>query len=212
LAAGDTSGEVTPAAAPAAETAAAAAPAEAAEPALVEVWRPGGRSEERRPRHEHQRGRHHHRPHQDRGQQASGEQAAAPGEGEQRERHRHGAGGGRRDRVKEFGKDFRKGPPREGAQAAGEGQPPREDRGPRRDHDNKGRDRNAKGGKFGGEREGRQGRDFRDKGGRDKGGPSHRPYASSAGPRDRDRPIDPNSPFAKLAALKEQLSANNRKD
>ena len=30
-------------------------------------------------------------------------------------------------------------------------------------------------------------------------------------PRERDRPIDPNSPFAKLAALKEQLTAN-RKD
>ena len=38
-------------------------------------------------------------------------------------------------------------------------------------------------------------------------GPSHRPYASSA-PRERDRPADPNSPFAKLAALKEQLAAN----
>jgi ATP-dependent RNA helicase SUPV3L1/SUV3 len=206
----------------------AAAPAEAAEPALVEVWRPGGRSEERRPRHEHQRerGRHHHRPNQDRGQQpAAGEQAAAgapAAEGEQRERHRGGpgGGGGRRDRVKEFGKDFRKGPPREGAppaagegqqaQGQGQGQGPREDRGPRRDNDNKGRDRNNKGGKFGGE--GRGGRDFRDKGGRDKGGPSLRPYASSASPRERDRPVDPNSPFAKLAALKEQLSANNRKD
>ena len=37
-------------------------------------------------------------------------------------------------------------------------------------------------------------------------GPSLRPYASSANPRERDRPADPNSPFAKLAALKEQLS------
>ncbi len=225
-----TAGEAAPAETAAAEPAAAATPAaEAAEPVLVEVWRPGGRSEERRPRHEHQRGgRHHHRPHQDRGQQpqAGGEQAAgaAAGEGEQRGGERrhggHGAGGGgRRDRVKEFGKDFRKGPPRDGAQqAAGDGQTPgqapREDRGPRRDHDGKGRDRdrNNKGGKFGGEREGRGGRDFRDKGGRDKGGPSLRPYASSANPRERDRPIDPNSPFAKLAALKEQLSANNRKD
>ncbi|MCC8939793.1 hypothetical protein H8A99_25845, partial [Bradyrhizobium sp. Arg68] len=55
-------------------------------------------------------------------------------------------------------------------------------------------------------------RDFgRDKGGRDKreSGPSHRPYASSA-PRERDRPIDPNSPFAKLAALKEQLAGNRK--
>ena len=30
-------------------------------------------------------------------------------------------------------------------------------------------------------------------------------------PRERERPIDPNSPFAKLAALKEQLTAG-RKD
>jgi ATP-dependent RNA helicase SUPV3L1/SUV3 len=217
--------EATPTEAASAEPA-AAAPAETAEPVLVEVWRPGGRSEERRPRHEHQRGgRHHHRPQGDRGQQpAAGEQAAAgaaPVDGQQqRERHRGGpggpgGGGGRRDRVKEFGKDFRKGPPREGAQqAAGDspGQAPGGDRGPRRDNDGKGRDRNNKGGKFGGDREGRGGRDFRDKGGRDKGGPSLRPYASSANPRERDRPADPNSPFAKLAALKEQLAANNRKD
>ena len=50
---------------------------------------------------------------------------------------------------------------------------------------------------------------------RDKGdrasGPSHRQYATSAPSRDRDRPADPNSPFAKLAALKDQLTAN-RKD
>ncbi len=55
-----------------------------------------------------------------------------------------------------------------------------------------------------------KGRDFggRDKGGRDKrdSGPSHRQWATSAAPRDRDRPVDPNSPFAKLAALKEQLA------
>ena len=50
------------------------------------------------------------------------------------------------------------------------------------------------------------------KGGRDnQGGGSHRQVHSSAPPRERDRPIDPNSPFAKLAALKEQL-ASGRKD
>ena len=51
---------------------------------------------------------------------------------------------------------------------------------------------------------------FGGKGGRDSG-PSHRQWATSAAPRERDRPVDPNSPFAKLAALKEQL-AGNRKD
>ena len=75
---------------------------------------------------------------------------------------------------------------------------------------NKG-DRNKGGGRDKGER---GGRDFggRDKGGRDKrdSGPSHRQWATSAAPRERDRPVDPNSPFAKLAALKEQLAGNAR--
>ena len=87
----------------------------------------------------------------------------------------------------------------------------------------KGRDNDNRREKFGGDRNkgdrnkgdrdrsGRdKGRDFggRDKGGRDKrdSGPSHRQWATSAAPRDRDRPVDPNSPFAKLAALKEQLA------
>ncbi|MGJ4949398.1 helicase-related protein [Bradyrhizobium sp. HKCCYLS20291] len=207
-----------PEAAPSAEVTPAEAAQTPAEPVLVEVWRPGGRSEERRPRHEHHQRNRHHRPQHDRGQAAGGEQptaGAAPAEGEARDRHR---GHGRRDRVKEFGKDFRKGPPREGGDAAAAAATPaREDRGPRRDHDAKGRDQNRdrnKGGKFGGDREGRGGRDF-GKGGRDKreGGPALRPYASSGGGGGgRDRPVDPNSPFAKLAALKEQLAANNRKD
>jgi ATP-dependent RNA helicase SUPV3L1/SUV3 len=96
----------------------------------------------------------------------------------------------------------------------GEGDRPRGDRPNDRPGD---RPKNKFEGKFGGGRD-KGGRD-RDKGGRDKGdrdgrsggGPSHRQYATSASPRDRDRPIDPNSPFAKLAALKEQLAAN-RKD
>jgi ATP-dependent RNA helicase SUPV3L1/SUV3 len=83
------------------------------------------------------------------------------------------------------------------------GRPPRErfqdkDRG-------KGRDKGREKGKFQGSPKG--GRD-----GRPDGGASHRQYATSAPPsRERDRPVDPNSPFAKLAALKEQLTAN-RKD
>ncbi|RXH34390.1 helicase-related protein [Bradyrhizobium zhanjiangense] len=179
------------------DAAAPEAAAMPAEPELVEVWRPGGRHEDRKPRHErHRHQRHHHRP------QAGAEgAAAAPGEaaqsadGEKRgERHRHG--GHRRDGAK----DFRK--PREG----GEGGDRREDR----NRSFQGKDRDNKG-KFGGDRDkGREhrGRD-RDKG-RDRrdreSGPSLRPYASSANPRERDRPVDPNSPFAKLAALKEQLS------
>ncbi|MBR0804572.1 ATP-dependent RNA helicase SUPV3L1/SUV3 [Bradyrhizobium japonicum] len=205
--------EAAPAEAAATEAAAsadAAAPVEAAaapaEPELVEVWRPGGRHEDRKPRHERHRHQRHHnqRPH------AGAEAGAAPAEGEaaqsadgekRNERHRHG--GHRRDGAR----DFRK--PREGGAEGAPRQEGRDDRNRRfegKDRDNKDRDRNK--GKFGGDRDkGRdnRGRD-RDKGRDRQGGPSLRPYASSANPRERDRPADPNSPFAKLAALKEQLS------
>jgi ATP-dependent RNA helicase SUPV3L1/SUV3 len=201
---------------------AAAAPEAPAVPDLIEVWRPGGRPEERRPRHDRARHRHHERPQED----AAPAAAAAPGPGEapKHERHRRG----RRDRNHEFRK-LRPDAPAEGVPVAAvaEGAPasePREDKGrpPRERFEGKGRDRDqGQGrdrdkGKFGGGRDkgGREhgGRDkgSRDKGGRD-GGPSHRQYATSAAPRERDRPIDPNSPFAKLAALREQLAAN-RKD
>jgi ATP-dependent RNA helicase SUPV3L1/SUV3 len=234
--------EAVPADAADASTAAAdavateAAPEVAAAPEMVEVWRPGGRSDERRPpRHDRNRHRHHNRPVE--GAQpaaASGEAVAGEaGEGAKHERHRRG----RRDRH-----DFRKPrpdapAPAEGVVASADGAPavrePRDDKGGRpprerfqgnrdqgRDKDRRGDNDRPKGkfeGKFGGGRD-KGGRD-RDKGGRDKGdrdgrsggGPSHRQYATSASPRERDRPVDPNSPFAKLAALKEQLTAN-RKD
>lgn len=206
--------ETAPAEAAATEAAAsadAAAPVEAAaapaEPELVEVWRPGGRHEDRKPRHERHR---HQRHHNQRPQQAGAEAGAAPAEGEaaqsadgekRNERHRHG--GHRRDGAR----DFRK--PREGGAEGAPRPEGRDDKNRRfegKDRDNKDRDRNK--GKFGGDRDkGRdnRGRD-RDKGRDRQGGPSLRPYASSANPRERDRPADPNSPFAKLAALKEQLS------
>ncbi|MCG6206185.1 helicase [Rhodopseudomonas sp. HC1] len=169
--------------APAVEaTSAEAAPAaEAAKPQpdLVEVWRPGGRSDEHRPRHDRNK-----RPN-NRSQQGQGGQANADGEaGARQDRpdqgNRRGKGDFRRDR-----RDGEGAPRRE---AQGEGRPPRERF--------KGRDK------------------FSDKGGKgrdNQGGGSHRQVHSSAPPRERDRPIDPNSPFAKLAALKEQLSGG-RKD
>jgi len=188
---------------------AAAAPETPAEPQLVEVWRPGGRpDEQRRPHHrghDRNRGRHH-------GKSAEGgAQAAEGGEGDKREQHR------RPRRHQDF-RTPRPGAPADAPAAPADGAP-REGRDQRRERfEGKGRDRDnerRRDNKFGGERKGerdRGGRDFgRDKGGRDKrdGGPSHRPYASSA-PRERDRPIDPNSPFAKLAALKEQLAGNRK--
>jgi ATP-dependent RNA helicase SUPV3L1/SUV3 len=205
----------------AAAEASAAPEVAATEPELIEVWRPGGRSEERRPRHD--RNRHRPQGHQDRA--AEGAQPAA-GDAGKHERHRRG----RRDRHNDFRKLRADAPaPAEGVAAASpaEGAPvvrePRDDNKGRPPRERfQGRDKGRDGdrpregdrpkGKFGGGRD-KGGRD-RDKGGRDKrpdGGPSHRQYATSAAPRERDRPIDPNSPFAKLAALKEQLTAG-RKD
>jgi ATP-dependent RNA helicase SUPV3L1/SUV3 len=189
--------------------AADAAPAVAAAPEMVDVWRPGGRSEERRPRHDRNRHRHQDRPQvrpEVRPQEGTQPVAAEgeTGEGAKRERH----GRGRRQRNKEFAKP-RSDAPAEAASpvVAAEGAPavPREDKGrpPRERFQGKGRDGRDKG-KFAGKPKG-----DRD-GGRSGGGPSHRQYASSAPPRERERPVDPNSPFAKLAALREQLTAGRK--
>jgi ATP-dependent RNA helicase SUPV3L1/SUV3 len=180
-----------------------AAPAVAAAPEMVEVWRPGGRSDERRPRHDRNRPRHHDRP-QVRPQEGV-QPVTADGEaGETVKRERHGRR--RRERNKEFGKP-RSDAPAEAASVAADAAPavPREDKGrPSRERfQGKGRDGRDKG-KFAGKPKG-----DRD-GGRASSGPSHRQYASSAPPRERERPVDPNSPFAKLAALKEQLTAGRK--
>lgn len=186
----------------AADSVVAAAPTEAeaaATPELIEVWRPGGRSEERRPRHDRNRHRSSNRPGD--GAQATPAGESAPTDGVKPE----GQARARRERFKDFRRP-RTDAPGEAAKVAGapEATPPREQRDnkgrpPRERFQGKGRDK----GKFEGKKGGRDGRSD--------GGASLRPFASSAPPRERDRPIDPNSPFAKLAALKEQMSAN-RKD
>jgi len=190
---------------------AAAAPDAVAAPEMVDVWRPGGRSDDRRPRHDRHRHRHQDRS-QDRPQEGAPPAAAAANQaddGTRRERH----GRGRRDRHNDFRKPRTDAPVE--AVAAADGAPvrePREDKGrpPRERFQGKDRNQDRDKGKFGGGRE----KGGREKGGRgdkrSEGGPSHRQFATSAPPRERERPIDPNSPFAKLAALKEQLTA--RKD
>jgi ATP-dependent RNA helicase SUPV3L1/SUV3 len=213
--------EAAPETAAATEATEAVATAAPAEPELVEVWRPGGRSDERRPqRHDRNRHRRPERAAESAQPAVAGEVTPGEaGEGAKRERHRHG----RRDRHKDFrrpqpaapgegappvaadgaaapaaeSREERNGPPRE--RFEGKGRKEERNRGKPRDREDGGRDK-------GRDRPGRE----RDRGGRENG-PSHRQYASSATPRERDRPIDPNSPFAKLAALKEQLTAN-RKD
>jgi ATP-dependent RNA helicase SUPV3L1/SUV3 len=200
-----------PVAAVDADAAPAAAPEAVAAPEMVDVWRPGGRAEDRRPRHDRQRHRSQDRSH-DRPQEGAPPAVAAAADaadGAKRERH----GRGRRERHNDFRKPRTDAPVE--AVAAVEGAPAREsreDKGrpPRERFQGKDRHQDRDKGKFGGGRE----KGGREKGGRgdkrSEGGPSHRQFATSAAPRERDRPIDPNSPFAKLAALKEQLTA--RKD
>jgi ATP-dependent RNA helicase SUPV3L1/SUV3 len=181
-----------------------AAAAVASAPELVEVWRPAGRSDERRPRH-------HRNRHQERAQarpEVRPQEGAPPvaaegeaGEGAKPERH----GRRRRARNKDFAKPRSDAPAEAASAVVAAEAAPREEKGrPRERFQDKGRDGRDKG-KF-------AGKPKRDRdGGRSSGGPSHRQYATSAPPRERERPIDPNSPFAKLAALKEQLTAG-RKD
>ena len=104
------------------ETAAAEARSETpAEPVLVEVWRPGGRSDERRPHHDRNRQRHH-------GAREGGAPAVAAGEGAEgapREQQRHRRG---RRNNNEFRKP-REGVPADAAAApAAEGAAPAEAR------------------------------------------------------------------------------------
>jgi ATP-dependent RNA helicase SUPV3L1/SUV3 len=166
-----------------------------AEPELVEVWRPGGRSDDR-PKHDRNRQRHGHR-----AGAAPAEASAEAGEAAKGDRPERG----RRDRDRK--PDFRRprpdaAPAEAGAEAAParEGRP-NEGRPPRERERFQGKGRGDKGGKDKGYKGGREGRE----GGGDR---APRVFSSQA---PRERVADPNSPFAKLAALKEQLTAN-RKD
>jgi ATP-dependent RNA helicase SUPV3L1/SUV3 len=128
-------------------------PPAAEEPQFIEVWRPGGRSDERRgPR---RNARQHRRSDASSGDQApeDGGAAAAPAE---RSDGRRGRRPERQDR-------------------------PHRDRSDRSERKDRGPDRRRENGRL---------------------------FASSQkGPRERKEP-DPNSPFAKLAALKAQLEAD----
>jgi ATP-dependent RNA helicase SUPV3L1/SUV3 len=170
------------------EAAQEAAKEAAKEPEMVEVWRPGGRSEKRPPR-----ARRPQRPQQAPAQTQSnaaapaGEAAAAapaampavtseaplgdrkdgPNRQQRQERHE------RQQRMERQAKSFGQGRP-----AGGGGGPPRGDR-PRRDK--------------GAQVERAEREQYYAK-----------PHGSSGG-SDRNKAPDPNSPFAKLAALKQQL-------
>jgi ATP-dependent RNA helicase SUPV3L1/SUV3 len=185
-----------------AEQAAEAKPADEkpAEPDMIEVWRPGRMPEERRARPQRPAGERRPSPRRERRPQAAtaaqdGAQAAAPAADAtaapaeaaeakslpRGDRPRH-AHGNRGERGDK--PEQREGRP-----------PPRERRGGERpDRDRQDRGPRREGGR----------RDFKD---RDRGEP--REWID---PKDRrGGQADPNSPFAKLAALKEQLEANKER-
>ncbi|PZQ82478.1 MAG: helicase [Ancylobacter novellus] len=167
---------------------AVAEPAAPAEPAMIEVWRPGRPPGQHRPAHHRKGGAP-----QGRGPQPRTEAGAAPaGEAAApREPRPEGERGRRpfRDERRADGRPERR-------PEGGEGE--RAPRGPRREdrRDDKRRDDKRK--EFGG----------REHGNRDGGRPPQERF--SAGPRPdtrRDKPVDPDSPFAKLLALKARMEA-----
>ncbi|MBS7544435.1 helicase-related protein [Ancylobacter oerskovii] len=181
-----------------AETATAeteAAEAAPAEPAMIEVWRPG------RPA-----GQPHHR-----GGQRGGQRNGA--------RQGEGAEGGRR---------FERGAPRDGQSREGQPRPEgeagrdnarrddnrRDDRRPRPERGDRPErgPRPERGERFGGGREERRGgerrNEFRD-GPRHDQRPDQRATPRNEPPR-RDKPVDPDSPFAKLLALKAKMEADSK--
>ena len=201
-----------PVAADATAAPAEAAPAVPAGPEMIEVWRPGRPPGERRPRDGERRGRRRHeRPAQQADTKPAGEAVAAAepsavasveatpsAQPEQERRQRRGRP---RHRRREGGEQAREGgepraaqPERQERQARPE-RPERRDRSERPDRPER-RDRPP-----------RRDRD-RDRDRRDDNRPS-RTWSSSQQPRGKEP--DPNSPFAKLLALKEQLESNKER-
>jgi ATP-dependent RNA helicase SUPV3L1/SUV3 len=167
-----------------------------AEPDMIEVWRPGRPPEERRPRPPRAQGeRRERRP---RPQAAAAPAAPQDGASAAPADATAAAAAAATEAPKPARHDGRPGQGRDRDQR-GEGRerdarpPPRERRGGERPD----RDRSDRGPR----REGR--RDFKD---RDRGEP--REWID---PKERRGQADPNSPFAKLAALKEQLEASKER-
>ena len=171
---------------------AASPAAAAAEPEMIEVWRPGRPSGERRPRDGERRGRRrqHERPAVPAEGQPAGEAAVATAEP---------AAGAAGAEATPSAEPVRRGRPRHRRRDGAEGEKTelRADRPERPER----RDRSARPDRA--ERRDRPPRRDRDR--RDENRPS-RTWSSSQEPRGKEP--DPNSPFAKLLALKAQLEAN----
>jgi ATP-dependent RNA helicase SUPV3L1/SUV3 len=184
-----------------ASEASAAAPAEAAanappaEPEFVEVWRPGGRSEERR---SEQR-----RPPQQwrRAQQANREGAASSAPAEGAAEAESGA-----EAAGEAGAPAeKKGPQRRPRGPQSDFRREREEGGERRQREHRAEQRPDRQGERPDRGRGERPNYAKDGPARSRG--DHKDRRDFPPHREREKQADPNSPFAKLAALKAQLEA-----
>jgi len=176
-----------------------AAEAKPAEPEMIEVWRPGRMPEERRPRLQRPAGERRAGPRHERRPQAATTAAAA----------QDGA------QAAASAADATAAPAAEAAEAkpAPHGDRPRHARGNRGDKPEQREGRPPPRERRGGER---PDRDRQDRGPRREGG--RRDFKDRGNeprewrdPKEQRGVADPNSPFAKLAALKEQLEANKER-
>jgi ATP-dependent RNA helicase SUPV3L1/SUV3 len=189
-------------------------PVAAGDPELVEVWRPGGRGEERRgprrpPRRQHAR-------HAQAASQGAPADAAVATDGNADAAA--GAQAGAVEKPAEQHRRRRRGPPGEFRRDGGDG-------GQRRQGENRPEQRSEQRAEHRGERSGE--RSDRPRGDRPERPRGERPHFAKdrnndrnkdrndqkdrrdyAPRREREKQADPDSPFAKLAALKAQLEAN----
>jgi ATP-dependent RNA helicase SUPV3L1/SUV3 len=178
----------------------AAAPESPAEPELIEVWRPGGRGEERRgPR------RPARRPHHggDRPAQAA-EGVAAPAASAEAPAVAAEAG---TEPEKPQHRRHRRGPPGQFRRDRGDQPAAREsgDRPPDSRPESRGERRSGERPAFAKDRQDHRNQDQRNQ---DQRQHDHKDRREPPQRREREKQPDPNSPFAKLAALKAQLEAN----
>ena len=170
---------------------AAVTPAAAAEPELVEVWRPGGRSDERRGQRRPQHWQRGHQPHGEAAaRNAPAEGVAAEGEGGAEPAGEAGAPSEKKSAQQRRSRgDFRR---------------EREEGGDRRPREHRAEQRSDRQGDRPERGRGERPNHAKD-GSRSRG--DHKERRDFTPHREREKQADPNSPFAKLAALKAQLEA-----
>ncbi len=180
-----------------ADAAADQAPAAPAEPELVEVWRPGGRSDERRSQRRPAQWQRGHQSHSD----GAGKTTSAMADGPAAPALEEGAKAAAETDASAEKKGGQHRRPR------GEFRRDRAEGGERRPREQRAEHRSEHQGDRQGDRQAERDRGRGDRPNLGKGRGDHKDRRDFAPHREREKQADPNSPFAKLAALKAQLEA-----